>query len=130
MPDCKLAVHDSALIMLKASLSSLHEVDGDVGMHASNLCLFASSPIHKHSLTPEALVWSMQHRYSALGKAQAGVFMLRPCRAVAQHMEALVLSDTRLQFRYGHAEQDFLDWCDIDLPDHVSCDLTAALESS
>ncbi|KAK9813758.1 hypothetical protein WJX73_007760 [Symbiochloris irregularis] len=49
-------------------------------------------------------------RYSAFGKLQAGVFMLRPCKAVARHMETLVLSDTRLQFRYGHAEQDFLDW--------------------
>ena len=33
-------------------------------------------------------------------------------------METLVLSDSRLQFRYGHAEQDFLDWC---VPDQAVC---------
>ena len=50
-------------------------------------------------------------RYSTLGQNQGGVVLLRPCRLVAAHMQALAVGDPLLQFRHGHAEQDFLDWC-------------------
>jgi len=50
-------------------------------------------------------------RYSALGSAQGGVLFLRPCAAVAAHMAGLAAGDERLQFRAGHAEQDFFNWC-------------------
>ena len=36
---------------------------------------------------------------------------LRPCAPVAEHMLALAARDPLLQFRHGHAEQDFFDWC-------------------
>lgn len=52
-----------------------------------------------------------ERRYSSLGKIQGGVFMLRPCLTMARHMMALATSHAELQFRYAHAEQDFLDWC-------------------
>ncbi len=40
---------------------------------------------------------------------------LRPCAAIAEHMLALAAGDPLLQFRHGHAEQDFFDWCAVAL---------------
>lgn len=48
--------------------------------------------------------------YAALGRQQGGVVLLRPCKAVAQHMMQLVSSNSTLQFSHSHAEQSFLDW--------------------
>ena len=53
---------------------------------------------------------ALSRRYTSLGSAQGGVVLLRPCRAVAEHMVALAMGDERLQFRWGHAEQDFFNW--------------------
>jgi hypothetical protein len=43
------------------------------------------------------------------------VVFLRPCAAIAEHMLALAAGDPLLQFRHGHAEQDFFDWCAVAL---------------
>jgi len=48
--------------------------------------------------------------YNALGRQQGGVVLLRPCRAVANHMMHLVRTNETLQFTHHHAEQSFLDW--------------------
>ena len=53
--------------------------------------------------------------YSTLGQNQGGVVFLRPCAAIAEHMLALAGGDPLLQFRHGHAEQDFFDWCAVSL---------------
>ena len=49
-------------------------------------------------------------RYSALGRGQAGVMLLRTCPLVAEHMRWLANTIPALRFPYHDAEQDFLDW--------------------
>ncbi len=67
------------------------------------------APADTSCLRPELLP-PVLHRYSALGKIQAGFIFLRPCKGVAQHMLQLAKDDTLLQFQYANAEQDFFDW--------------------
>ena len=45
-----------------------------------------------------------------MGSLQAGFIFLRPCVAIAEHMEQIVHADEVLQFPYGAAEQSFFDW--------------------
>jgi len=49
-------------------------------------------------------------RYSALGRGQAGVMLLRTCPLVAEDMRWLASTKPALRFPYHDAEQDFLDW--------------------
>lgn len=70
----------------------------------SSVC---SLSICAEALTPRS---ARPRRYTSLGSAQGGVVLLRPCRAVAEHMVALATGDERLQFWWGHAEQDFFNW--------------------
>lgn len=41
---------------------------------------------------------------------QGGVFFIRPCPAVAQHMLELLSKYPELQFPFGNAEQEFVSW--------------------
>ncbi len=41
---------------------------------------------------------------------QGGVLFIRPCTAIARHMETLLKEDSLLQFRTGNAEQEFFSW--------------------
>ena len=41
---------------------------------------------------------------------QAGVLLLRPCPATAQHMLSLLREQPKLRFPHGNAEQDFFSW--------------------
>ena len=41
---------------------------------------------------------------------QGGVLFIRPCTAVARHMEALLGENALLQFPTGNAEQEFFSW--------------------
>ncbi|KAK9816168.1 hypothetical protein WJX74_000229 [Apatococcus lobatus] len=49
-------------------------------------------------------------RYSALGQADGTMIMLRPCPAVAKHMQALLQSQPQLHFANQGGYNDFLDW--------------------
>ena len=49
-------------------------------------------------------------RFSALGSAQGGVQLLRPCAAVGAHMMQLINDDYMLKYPFNDAEQHFLDW--------------------
>ena len=49
-------------------------------------------------------------RYASLGSLNGGVLFVRPCMALAKHMQQLATSDPKLQFRDGMGEQDYLDW--------------------
>lgn len=60
----------------------------------------------------DGLCWSTpkvlprcNNRYSSLGRIQGGVLMLRPCKAVFDHMVSLVQGDRLLQYRNHFAEQ-------------------------
>lgn len=49
-------------------------------------------------------------RYSALGQADSTMVMLRPCPAVAKHMQTLLQSKPQLLFTKQGGYNDFLDW--------------------
>ncbi len=40
---------------------------------------------------------------------------MRPCPAVQQHMIDLLDKHPKLRFSYGAAEQDFLNWCVLEV---------------
>jgi hypothetical protein len=48
--------------------------------------------------------------YPSLGTLQGGVILLRPCSAVARHMQELLSAYPELRFTHDHAEQSFLSW--------------------
>jgi hypothetical protein len=41
---------------------------------------------------------------------QGGVFFLRPCSAVAHHMQEILRTRPKMQFSMGNAEQEFFTW--------------------
>ncbi len=55
--------------------------------------------------------WAQEWKYPrGVRILQGGVLFIRPCMAVARHMEALLEENTLLQFRTGNAEQEFFSW--------------------
>jgi lipopolysaccharide biosynthesis glycosyltransferase len=50
------------------------------------------------------------NRFSSLGKIQAGVLLLQPCKPIFLQMRAILSNNDISAFTHSMAEQSFLDW--------------------